>query len=66
MYEEVRRSVLVEGLSKREAAKLYGINRKTVAKMCKYATPPKYKKKGKLYHKIGEYRDKINLIFYKK
>lgn len=63
MYEEVRRSVLVEGLSKREAAKLYGINRRTVAKMCKYATPPKYKrKKGKLYPKIGEYRDKINLI----
>ena len=63
MYEEIRRSVLVEGLSKREAAKLYGINRRTVAKMCKYATPPKYKrKKGKLYPKIGEYRDKINLI----
>ncbi|MSO14428.1 hypothetical protein [Rickettsiales endosymbiont of Trichoplax sp. H2] len=54
IYEKVRRSVLVEGLSKREAAKLYRINRKTVAKKCKYATPPKYKrKKGKLYPKIG-------------
>jgi len=63
MYEEVRRSVLVEGLSKREVAKLYGINRRTVAKMCKYAIPPRYKrKKGKIYPKIGDYREKIELI----
>ena len=63
MYEEVRKLVLVEGLSKREAAKLYGINRRTVAKMCKHATPPGYKrKKGKIYPKIGDYREKIELI----
>ena len=57
MYEEVRRAVLVKGISKREVAKIYGLNRRTVAKMCKYSTPPRYKnKKGKQYPKIGDYK----------
>ena len=43
MYEEVRRVVLVKGISKREVAKIYGINRKTLDKMCDYSTPPGYK-----------------------
>jgi transposase len=63
MYEEVRRAVLVKGISKREVAKIYGINRRTVAKMCKYSTPPRYKnKKGKQYPKIGDYKEKIDSI----
>ena len=45
MYEEVRRAVLVKGISKREVAKIYGINRRTVDKMCKYSIPPGYKNK---------------------
>lgn len=63
MYEEIRKAVLIKGLSKRAVAKLYGINRRTVAKMCEYGTPPKYKsKKGKAYPKIGEYTKKIDDI----
>ena len=45
MYEEIRRAVLVKGISKREVAKIYGINRRTVDKMCKYSIPPGYKNK---------------------
>ena len=56
MYEEIRRAVLVKGISKREVAKIYGINRRTVDKMCKYSIPPGYQnKKGKKYPKIGDY-----------
>ena len=63
MYEEVRRAVLVKGISKREVAKIYGINRRTVDKMCDYSTPPGYKnKKGKQYPKIGDYKEKIDKV----
>ena len=60
MYEEIRRAVLVKGISKREVAKIYGINQRTADKMCKYSIPPGYKnKKGKKYPKIGDYKEKI-------
>jgi transposase len=63
MYEEIRRAVLVKGISKREVAKIYGINRRTVDKMCKYSIPPGYQnKKGKKYPKIGDYKEKIDKI----
>ena len=50
-------------ISKREVARIYGINRRAVAKMCKYSTPPGYRrKKEKRYPKLGEYRKKIEKI----
>jgi transposase len=42
-YELVRRSVLVEDMSKREASRTYGVNRRTVAKMAEYSVPPGYR-----------------------
>ena len=42
LYAQVRRSVFVEGLSEREAAKRFGLARGTVRKMLRYATPPGY------------------------
>ncbi len=44
MYAQVRRAVLVEGLSRREAARRFGIDRKTVAKMCAHSAPPGYRR----------------------
>src|SRR5579859_4607353 len=41
-YEMVRRAVLVDGKSIREAAREFGIHRRTVAKMVKEARPPGY------------------------
>ena len=56
MYAEVRRAVLVEGKSKREVSRIYGINRRTVSKMCEHAVPPGYvRKKLKQYPKLGGY-----------
>ena len=44
VYVQVRRSVYVEGLSERAAARRFGIARDTVRKMLRYDTPPGYRR----------------------
>src|SRR5271154_2352244 len=44
LYGRVRRSVLVEGRSQREVAREFGISRKTIQKMLRYAVPPGYQR----------------------
>lgn len=41
-YAAVRRFVFVEGHSRREAARVFGLSRDTVAKMCRFSLPPGY------------------------
>ena len=41
-YAAVRRFVFVEGRSQREAARVFGLSRETVAKMCRFSLPPGY------------------------
>src|ERR1700724_2837048 len=41
-YGAVRRFVFVEGKSRREAARAFGLSRETIAKMCRYSAPPGY------------------------
>jgi transposase len=41
-YAAVRRFVFVEGKSRREAARVFGLSRETIAKMCRYSAPPGY------------------------
>ena len=43
-YAEVRRSVYVEGLSERAAARRFGLARETVRKMLRYSVPPGYRR----------------------
>jgi len=43
-YAAVRRFVLVQGNSRREAARVFGISRTTVEKMCAYSAPPGYQR----------------------
>ena len=43
-YEAVRRAVFVEGLSRREAAKRFGKDPRTIAKMCAFSAPPGYRR----------------------
>ena len=43
-YAEVRRSVYVEGLSERAAARRFGLARDTVRKMLRYRVPPGYRR----------------------
>ena len=42
IYAAVRRFVFVEGKSRREAARVFGLCRDTIAKMCRYSAPPGY------------------------
>jgi transposase len=42
VYAAVRRFVFVEGNSQREAARVFGLHRETVAKMCQFSLPPGY------------------------
>ncbi len=44
-YAAVRRFVFVEGRSKREAAKVFGLSRGTIDKMCAHSVPPGYRRK---------------------
>jgi len=46
LYGEVRRAVYVEGLSRREAARRFGIDPRTVAKMLAFSVPPGYRRNG--------------------
>jgi hypothetical protein len=41
-YAAVRKFVFTEGNSRREAARVFGLSRDTVAKMCRYSAPPGY------------------------
>ena len=44
LYADVRRSVYVEGLSERAAARRFGRARETVRKMLRYRLPPGYRR----------------------
>jgi transposase len=44
LYGLVRRAVFVEGISRREAARRFGIDPRTVAKMLTFSVPPGYRR----------------------
>ncbi len=44
VYAAVRRYVLLEGHSRREAARVFGLSRDTIAKMCRFSVPPGYQR----------------------
>ena len=44
LYARVRRAVLVDGMSRRVAAREVGLARKTLSKMLEYSAPPGYQR----------------------
>jgi len=44
LYGRVRHAVLIEGMSRREAARVFGIDTRTVAKMLMFSVPPGYRR----------------------
>ena len=42
VYAAVRRFVFVDGNSRREAARVFGLSRDTIGKMCRFSVPPGY------------------------
>ena len=45
LYMRVRRACMVDGMSVREASRVFGLHRDTVRKMIKYAAPPGYRRR---------------------
>ena len=43
-YLRVRGAVMVDGMSIREAARVFGLHRDTVRKMLEYSVPPGYRR----------------------
>ncbi len=46
VYLRVRRAVMVDGMSLREAARVFGLHRDTVRKMLAYSVPPGYRRQN--------------------
>ena len=46
VYLRVRREVMVDGMSMREAARVFGLHRDTVRKMLAYSVPPGYRRQS--------------------
>ncbi len=44
VYAQVRLAVMADGMSRREAARRFGIDRKTVDKICAHSAPPGYRR----------------------
>src|SRR3981081_728643 len=45
LYAKVRHAVMIEGLSRREAANRFGIHRNTITKMLSFSIPPGYRRR---------------------
>ena len=63
LYLKVRRAVMIDGMSRRSAARFYGINRKTVDKMLAFPAPPEHGRTGVSYsRKLSGFTETIDQI----
>jgi transposase len=63
LYAKVRYAVRIEGISQREAARRFGIDPRTVAKMLKFSVPPGYRRSQPAARpKLGPYVGIIDRI----
>ena len=63
LYARVRRACMVEGMSTREAARVFGLHRDTVRKMLRYSVPPGYRRQSPPRRpKLDPYRGVIDRI----
>lgn len=63
LYARVRRAVIVDKMSEREAAKEFGLARETVRKMLRYAAPPGYRRQQPVRRpKLGAWIGTIDQI----
>ena len=63
LYAGIRRAVMVDGLSRREAAKRFGVHRNTITKMLQYSVPPGYRRRERpTSKKLGPYMAWIDKV----
>src|SRR5450631_602776 len=63
LYAGIRRAVMVDGLSRREASKRFGVHRNTITKMLQFSVPPGYRRRERLASKkLGPYMAWIDKV----
>ena len=63
LYARIRRAVMVEGLSRREAAKWFGVHHNMGTKMLSFSVPPGYRRRERpASKKLGPYIAWIDAI----
>ncbi|MFQ5915355.1 MAG: hypothetical protein ACE5JS_19465 [Nitrospinota bacterium] len=63
LYARVRHACHVEGMSIREAARMFGLHRDTVRKMLRFSIPPGYQRSGpRARPKLGPFTAVIDRI----
>jgi transposase len=63
LYAAIRRAVMAEGLSRREAAKRFGVHRNTITKMLQYSAPPGYRRRERpVSKKLGPHMAWIDKV----
>ena len=63
LYAGIRRAVMVDGLSRREAAKRFGVHRNTITKMLQFSVPPGYRRRERpASKKLGPYMSWIDKV----
>ena len=62
LYAQVRYAVQIEGISRREAARRYGIDPRTVAKMLVFSVPPGYRRSRPARPKLDPFTGIIDRI----
>jgi len=63
LYQRIRRACHVEGMSVREAARVFGVHRGTVRKMLRFSIPPGYQREvERVRPKLGPYTGVIDRI----
>jgi hypothetical protein len=63
LYAGIRRAVMIDGLSRREAAKRFGVHRNTITKMLQFSVPPGYRRRERpASKKLGPYMAWIDKV----
>ena len=63
LYAKIRLAVMVDRLSRREAAKRFGVHRNTITKMLSFSVPPGYRRRERpASKKLGPYMAWIDAI----
>ena len=63
LYARIRRAVMIDGLSRREAARRFGVHRNTIAKMLQFSVPPGYRRRERpVSKKLGPYMVWIDAV----
>ena len=63
LYARIRRAVMADGLSRRDAAKQFGVHRNTISKMLQFSVPPGYRRRERpASRKLGPHMAWIDAI----